>query len=122
MTQTALADFLVSCADVLLLEASDVTATSVGLDGDTPLHVALWQGNMDVVSLLIEAGADVDAKGDLSQTPLHVALSQRNLEGVKTLLSAGAKTELVSEFGHSQRQLAEEIGGDFHTAFLQSNG
>ena len=93
MSTSELESFLASCAEVLLLDPSEVSATSHGVDGDTPLHVAVWQSNIKAVSLLIEAGADVDAKGEMSETPLHVALTQRNILAVKILLSAGANPD-----------------------------
>ena len=39
----------------------------------TPLHVAIKEGHYDVVELLIEKGADVNAKNINGNTPLHIA-------------------------------------------------
>jgi ankyrin repeat protein len=118
MSELALKEFLASCADVLLLEEAQATVNSVGLDGDTPIHVALWQDKPEILSLLITAGADVNATGDMSETPLHVTLHQRHLKAVKELLSAGANPEAISELGRSPKQIAFEIGGEFHRAFM----
>ena len=41
---------------------------------DTPLHIASRQGQLDVVKLLIENGANIHAQGGiLGYTPLHDA-------------------------------------------------
>ena len=112
MNNNTLADFLASCADVLMLDEAEVTAVSVGIDGDTPLHVALWQGKTALISLLVEAGADVNAIGDMSETPLHVAVHQQNIPAVKILLNSGANPILLSQFGKSARGLAYEFGGE----------
>ena len=45
-------------------------------DGSTPLHCAVWKGHQTVVSLLIDAGADVNAQNTNDHwgtTPLHAA-------------------------------------------------
>jgi len=114
-----LTDFLASCTDVLLLDEEKITAESVGIDGDTPLHVALWQGRTELVSLLIEAGADVNAVGDMSETPLHIALRKKNLSAIKEILSSGADMSLLSEFGQSPKGMAEEIGGEVKKLFAE---
>ena len=45
-------------------------------DGSTALHCAAWKGHQEVVSLLLEAGADVHAQNQNDHwgtTPLHAA-------------------------------------------------
>ncbi len=39
----------------------------------TPLHIASRLGNVDIVMLLLQHGADVDANTKDSYTPLHIA-------------------------------------------------
>ena len=38
-----------------------------------PLHVAVFCGHTEVIDILLDASADVEAKGQLEGTPLHVA-------------------------------------------------
>jgi ankyrin repeat protein len=42
-------------------------------DGETPLHLALYWGQVDVARLLIEHGADRTAQNYDGETPLHLA-------------------------------------------------
>ena len=45
-------------------------------DGSTPLHCAAWKGHAEVAALLLEAGADVNARSQnehYGDTPLHAA-------------------------------------------------
>ena len=50
-------------------------------DGSTPLHEAARSGRKEIAELLIDKGAEVNAKEDGGMTPLHPAAacrSQRN--------------------------------------------
>ncbi|MFQ5965922.1 MAG: ankyrin repeat domain-containing protein [Candidatus Scalinduaceae bacterium] len=52
----------------------------------TPLHWAAYIGHMDIAEVLIENGADVNAKSANGSTPLHVAATNGHTKMV-TLLS-----------------------------------
>jgi ankyrin repeat protein len=88
-----------------------VAIDSRGCDGDTPLHVLLWRKDTDGTKLLIAAGADTNAVGDMGETPLHVAVSQELLDVIEALLSAGASPDIRSEFGDTPRERAAARGG-----------
>jgi hypothetical protein len=67
----------------------------------TPLHVATdWPGYFPngpaVVAVLVEAGAEVDARGEgkgAPETPLHWAASTDDVEVASALIDAGADVE-----------------------------
>lgn len=52
--------------------ASIMTRTPAG---DTPLLWAAYKGDLEIVQVLIGAGADVNVMGDLGNRPLHLAAS-----------------------------------------------
>ncbi len=58
--------------------------------GDTALMWAAVAGHVDVVRLLIEAGADVRAVDDEGVTALHLARAKGHTEVAAALLAAGA--------------------------------
>ena len=58
--------------------------------GDTALMWAAVAGHVDVVRLLIEAGADVRAVDDEGVTALHLARAKGHAEVAAALLAAGA--------------------------------
>lgn len=61
-----------------------------GIRNCTPLHEAVRAGFTKGVSLLLEHGADVDAKDDRGRTALHEAVSGGMHECARLLLDAGA--------------------------------
>jgi ankyrin repeat protein len=81
---------------------------SVESDGDTPLHVMLRRNDNEAVLMLLKAGANVDAIGDMSETPLHVAVRQQNLVAAEALVRAGADPDVLSDFGETPRTMASK--------------
>ncbi len=71
--------------------------------GNTGLHVAVTAGHLDIVELLINAGSDVNAKGD-SATPLHLAAASGNVPIASALLNAGAQVNSLG-FRHNETPL-----------------
>ena len=55
-------------------------------NSDTPLHLACLQGHTDVVRVLLEAGADVDARNSSLWTPLDCASAKGHVLCVNELL------------------------------------
>jgi hypothetical protein len=79
-------------------------------DGDAPLHVAAVWGDREGVRLLIEAGALIDAPGDMSCTPLLYAVAHGHPEVARLLLEYGADPNLRGELAYSPMSLAKERG------------
>ena len=57
------------------IEPIDVDVQDV--NGNTALHLAASEGNLDIVTMLCESGAKVDFKNDNSLTALDLAIDQR---------------------------------------------
>lgn len=76
--------------------------------GDTALHLAVWRGRTEVVKLLIERGAAIEALNRAGFTPLAMAVTamtqmsewtpHESTEIVAELLKAGADTAKVRKF------------------------
>lgn len=58
----------------------------------SPLFRAVGHGNVETIKVLIDAGADLNAKHEFNRTPLNWAIANGNLEVVKVLMEAGAKS------------------------------
>jgi ankyrin repeat protein len=120
--RASLEEMLASTSDVLFpAELGDhpVTIDSINCDGDTPLHVMVWRKDCYAVNCLIEAGANINAEGDMSETPLHVAVGQGDLLIIETLLRAGAKTHIRSDFNETAAERAKKKGGKIAKLFKQ---
>ncbi len=59
--------------------------------GQTALHFAINRKRYDILDLLIELGADVDAKDMSGQSPLEMAMLRGDQEAIRRLKKAGAK-------------------------------
>ena len=66
----------------------------------------VWRRDYEAVKLLIDAGAYVNAKGDMGETPLHVAVSQKDERIIELLLHAGADPNIECEFGDTAKERA----------------
>jgi ankyrin repeat protein len=76
--------------------------------GDSLLHIAAMRGDARTASLLLKAGANPNAAGDMGYTPLHYAYWKRHNDVTELLLAHGARTDIRNEFG----KLPEEEGDD----------
>ena len=67
----------------------------------TPLIFAIDHGHADVVSVLLEHGADANLPGENGFTPLHLAVARAQHAIVSLLISHGANVNAVSQEGHT---------------------
>jgi hypothetical protein len=80
-------------------------------DGATPLHVAAMKGHASVVEMLVQAGADMDAReGAHGLTTLHIAASQGHASVVEVLIQAGANKEAKAMQGWTPLHVAAMKG------------
>lgn len=96
----------------LLVETFKADVNSVSGIGMTPLHEALNSADMEIARLLIDNGADVNARDQSRNgftggwTPLHYAVAQAVPEMVRHLLGRGADASARNNLG----QTAAEMG------------
>ncbi|PYQ57259.1 MAG: hypothetical protein DMF58_18715 [Acidobacteria bacterium] len=78
--------------------------------GQTPLHLAIGRKRYDILEILIELAADVDAKDLSGQTALEFAMLRGDQEAIRLLKAGGAKAPKrvdTSNFRERVTKLAE---------------
>ncbi|KAM9852458.1 B-cell lymphoma 3 protein homolog [Aulostomus maculatus] len=94
------------------LLTSITLATRQDEDGDTPLHIAVVQGEFAIVCKLIRlvllAGRSLDIYNNLRQTPLHLAVITQQGSMVEALLRAGANPAALDRNGQTALHLCCE--------------
>ena len=83
--------FLVRAGFTAIAENLEVDVNQTNTDGETPLHVAAHEGQLDLAQLLIEKGAEVNERMNNGRTPLHIAAQQGHTTVTLLLKLAGAK-------------------------------
>ena len=88
--------------------------------GDYPIHVAATRCKIEEITILLEAGADVNQRGEHGFSPLLNAVEQGWLSGVALLLGKGANPNIASSDGTTPETLAEILKEDEVLLFLKN--
>lgn len=86
-----------------------------GGNGRMPLNHAALQNNVEMIGLLLDAGADINGVNRSGFTPLHHAAEAGSLEAAQYLVESGADVNFISVRGATPADIAEIIG---HTEVL----
>ena len=79
-------------------------------DGKTALHIAASLGNIELATLLVEEGADIDSRDNLGATPIHYAVRAARHEMVCWLISCGASVSAGCNSGDTPLHDAAVFG------------
>ena len=78
-----------------------------GIIGKTPLHEATENHKLDIVEVLLDCGADVNAVSNGDYTALHIAATNGDTGMINLLLSRNADIKKLDEFQRSPLQTAK---------------
>jgi ankyrin repeat protein len=89
--------------------------------GESPLSLAASLGRVEVVRILLDAGALIETEGQLEPT-LHKGVRSGKVEIVRVLLDAGANVNQLADFAEAPLHIASEEGFSDVVELLLSRG
>lgn len=92
------------------VEALLKNGATVNRSGWAPLHYAAAAGDNDIVQMLLDKSADLDARSPNGTTPIMMAARSRHILTVKLLLDAGADATLKNQQGMTAIDFARQAG------------
>lgn len=91
----------INAVKTLTASSSWCNLNAVDSNGRTALHIACSFGRLEIMQLLVEAGANVDICSSSGQTPLHEACISGRYEILQEMLSEVADLDMVDNNGLS---------------------
>jgi ankyrin repeat protein len=107
-------------ADVVrgLLESDPELVTATDDDIRTPLHYAAAYGHVEVATVLLDSGAEIDALEEDEETPLHYAAWRSELEVGRMLIGSGADLEIRNAWSRTPLLIVARETGNADMARL----
>lgn len=91
----------------LTLNVKDITNEN---KDRVPLHWAAQENQIEIGSILLAYGANIESRDFDGKTPLHIASSEGNKEFVELLIEAGANKNSIDNFNITPKKYAELYG------------
>ena len=105
-----------------LLDSAGANVDETNADGFTPLMYALFDGNVELVKVLIGSGANVcmSYTNGNGWTPIHIACTKASVEILQLLIEAGGNLAATGSIDETPLHLASGEGNiEIVTAILQ---
>jgi uncharacterized protein len=107
----------------LIEQGADVNAPAENPQRVAPVHAAAATCDRETMRLLLERGADPNARQQMDYTPLHGAASRGDIEMAQLLLAHGADREAKASDGMTAGDVARKYGkGEFAEWFEGTYG
>jgi len=117
-----LSNFLANRELVASIKDMGISINGIDNDGNSPLHIAIMDGEREYSRSLISLGADLNIKNNLQLTPLHLAVYLNDHDAVKDLLFNGANVNLKGNSGYTALHIASEMNYTETAKILLING
>jgi ankyrin repeat protein len=105
--------------DDIVTASSLISSGTVNLNGEPwPLHCAAEIGRVEIITLLLDAGADVNTVDEIRMTSCHVSIEYNQFDALKLLVERGAKLDVVDSDGHSLLATVAQYGKSERFAIL----
>lgn len=104
----------------LIEQGADVTMHAANAQRVAPLHAAAAVCDRETMALLLEKGADPNARQQLDYTPLHGAASRGDIAMAELLLGHGADLHARGSDGVTPADVARKYGQEEMAQWLDS--
>ncbi|MFC1552508.1 ankyrin repeat domain-containing protein [Candidatus Latescibacterota bacterium] len=104
----------------VMLDDMPLIHTVKDINGDTPLHKSAINGRTETVQLLLDIGADIEAKNNWGRSPLHEPYG--NTETVRLLLDRGADIEATDNSSETPLHRAANFNKTARVQLLLDRG
>lgn len=104
----------------LIEQGADVNAPAENAMGVAPVHAAAAACDRETMRMLLERGADANARQQMDYTALHGAASRGDLEMAKLLLAHGAQRDAKASDGMTPADVARKYGKTEFAEWLES--
>jgi len=101
---------------------SSLVAFEEPFDGNTAFLTAIRNQELDIASVLLDKGADINAIDNCGFSALHHVAMRNNLETMAFLLEAGANPNVADSKGRTQLHLQVRFGSKPTIGLLISFG
>jgi uncharacterized protein len=105
----------------LIEQGADVNAAANNAQKVAAVHAAAAVCDRETMKLLLERGADPNARQQADYTPLHGAASRGDVEMARLLLAHGADRNAKGSDGMSVADLARKYGQDEFAAWFEGS-
>lgn len=106
----------------LLVDGENVNTVNLQSNEETALHISAQKGNLEMIKMLLEFHANIEARNSFQNTPLHEAVWYNNEDCVKFLLDEGADINARDKYENSPLHKAALNGSSNAAEILVNRG